>query len=278
MFPFGPIFAFVFCMIVIVMKGMNSELGTDLELFVKPGANAKIEYATGSVSWNTTSDAKITVTAQNGQERIYYISYSKSTEQCNIRGISSKLNTLKKVYLSSGYYDNTLYIIGKNKELDTDDSLKIQTNPGYSATYSADDKKIVVKEEETGAETSYSVRYTQDVSGFSMKDVQSQKSTIYSVEISSYSSSVSETQEQYYQVDLLGEEKECPTDLNPVVSQGATTTVTYAGEDWPYSAYAAKIEVTDGTYTQMYLVMYKQDDSGTVVKGIEDKENSYVYT
>lgn len=271
------------------LQGMNSELGKNLQVHTKAGASAKVEYTTGSESWDyESSNAKITVTAANGKERIYYIVYGKSSSSCNIRGISSTENGLKKVYLDSEE-EQYIYITGSEQELGADDSLNIKTNPGYTASYSSTvdddyydydaDAIITVTEEATGEQQIYYVSYKQDISGLRIRGITSAQSKIYSVDISNRLATASQTREKYYRIELIGEKSECPQDLQAEVPAGATASVTYADENWSYAPeYAAKISVANGTDTVMYLVAYQQDESGATIGEITDPANTYKYT
>ncbi len=263
------------------LQGMNSELGKNLQVHTKAGASAEVEYTTGSESWDyASSNAKITVTADSGKQRIYYIIYGKSDLSCNIRGISSAQNGLKKVYLK---YDSELYITGSEAALGDDGSLNIKTNPGYTASYSNTNDEydecgiVTVTEESTGDQQTYPVIYKQDISGLRIRELTSAQSKIYSVDISDGLSTASQTKEKYYRVDLVGERAECPNDLQAVVPEGANAEISYADENWSYaSEFQAKIVVKNSTITVMYLVSYQQDESGTIVKGITDTANRYV--
>ena len=264
----------------ISLSGMNSELGNSLSVHTRTGASAKVEYVSGSESWDTTSQAKITVTASSGKERIYYVMYRKSNVSnntiCNIRSISSKTNTLKKVWI---YYSNTIYIIGSDAALGGADSLEIATDPGYTAVYDENDPsyygngKITVTEDATGKSVSYYVNYSQDASSIKIKNIVS-KQGLSSVTIADSLSVASQTGEKYYRVELVGDLKECPKDLEVYVPENASATILYAGEDWQYAAeYAAKIEVSDGTNKALYLAAYRQDDSKAAINGITDASN-----
>lgn len=148
----------------ISLQGMNSELGENLQIHTRAGASAKVEYVSGSESWDyASSNAKITVTAKNGKERVYYVVYGKSNVSCNIRGISSAENDLelKQVYLN--YYDQ-IHIKGSKAELG-EGSLAIKTNPGYTAFYNYYERTITVKRDADGSEKTYPVYYTQDTNG-----------------------------------------------------------------------------------------------------------------
>lgn len=275
---------------IVKIQGMNSELGKELIVHTKAGASAKVEYTTGSESWDyASSNAEITVTAANGKQRIYYIVYGKSNVSCNIRGIGSTENELKKVRLGDEFgYGNNIYITGSRQEFGADGSLVIKTNPGYTASYAigADDDDyyyndivgtITITEESTGGQRTYPVRYTQDVSSLRIRDITSAQGKIYSMDISGSLSADSQTKEKYYRVELIGETAECPQDLQAAVPVGASATVTYADENWNYAQeYAAKISVTNGSVTVMYLVSYKQDESGAIVRGITESGNTYL--
>lgn len=148
----------------IFLQGMNSELGENLQIHTRTGASYKVEYVSGSESWDyASSNAKITVTAKNGRERVYYVVYGKSNVSCNIRGISSAQNDLelKQIYLN--YYDQ-ICMKGSKAELG-EGSLVIKTNPGYTASYNYGERTITVKRDADGSEKTYTVYYTQDTNG-----------------------------------------------------------------------------------------------------------------
>lgn len=262
------------------LSGMNSNLGTDLKVYTKNGATAEIEYATASESFEVnSSDAKITVTAANGAQRIYYIIYSKSDENLNLRGIDSAANELKKVYVSY----QTIYITGTKEALG--DDLELKTNEGYEASYNSEDDEIILTETQTGEQTVYDIHYTQDTSGVNLKKIISESQPELTCKIGYYLQKVTtseDKEEQFYLVELVGDSKECPTDLKLLTEYGNEVEITYAAltENWIYpEEYSAKILLKDATgFSKMYLVTYKQDESKTVVKGITDKNNVYADT
>ena len=263
----------------IELGGMNSELGNGLLVHTRAGASAKVEYTTGSESWDErSSQARITVTAESGKKRIYYVTYRKANLSsgvvCNIRNIRSSANTLKKVYQSG----NEIYITGSEPDLG---EVEIATDAGYTASCQKNvegsyyEETITVTETATGSVKELGVTYRQDDSSLRIRDIASAQK-LCSVEIASALSTASETGERYYRVDVKGDPAECPKDLTASVPTGATATITYAKEDWPYALeYAAKIEVSNGTHTILYLVSYRQDDSGAAVAGITDTANRY---
>lgn len=264
----------------IYLSGTNSKLGTDLKVYTRNGAKAEIEYATASESFEgNSSDAKITVTAGNGVQRIYYVIYKKTNDEVNLRGFDSATNELKKVYLSY----SSMYIIGTNETLGSD--LTFKTNEGYEASYNGDTNEIIVKETATGEQVEYNVYYTQDTSCVNLKKIFSKSQTSLICDIDYYLSTVTTTEgteEQYYPVNLVGQTKECPTDLVASVEYGNEVEITYASsaENWIYpEEYAVKILVKDDTgFSKTYLATYKQDDSQAVIKGIFDENNAYVYS
>ncbi len=253
----------------IYITGNNSELGHNLSVAVNEGAQFKIEYVTSDVSWDSSSDAKITVTAKNGRERIYYISYSKATEPINIRSIKSTTNNLKLVYMEY----STLYILGDAEKLG---DLQITCNTGYTATQTGD--SIVVTDDTDGTSTTYDIEYTRDISGLKLKSLTSEIDKKLSCSVSTYLS-YTFSDEEYYNVNLIGNVAQCPKDLAALVSNGAVATITYAADvdEWPYdSSYVAKVVVTKGDSSVTYLVQYSQDDSGAEINSISETGNTYI--
>lgn len=255
------------------IKGLNSTLGKNLQVTTLPGASAKIEYVTGSESWEgRSSDAKITITAQDGCERVYYVVYGKSEEDLNIRGIQTVNNTLVSVYASY----STIDITGTDTGLSSDDIL-FKMNSGYSAKYDEETDCIIVTGED-GSTKQYDVTYTQDVSSVTAKAVTSASDSALNFDISSSWNTASGTGEKYYRIDLVGQPPVCPKDLNLEVPVGGEVNIEYAEDDtWPYGeSYVAKAVVTNRNVSLIYLISYQQDDSGADVKQINCSDNKVV--
>lgn len=155
----------------IYLQGVNSELGNTLVARVRPGAEAEIEYKTASESWDSSSDAKITVTAKSGVKRIYYVGYSKTNIVVNLKSIQSETNELKKVYISG----STLYITGGNRQ---DGELLLKTRDGYSAEQQG--SAVVVTDDETGESSTYYIYYKRDISGIELRSLKSTSDSVVS--------------------------------------------------------------------------------------------------
>ena len=256
----------------IYLKGVNSELGNTLAARVRPGAEAEIEYKTASESWDSSSDAKITVTAKSGVKRIYYVGYSKTNIVVNLKSIQSETNELKKVYISG----STLYITGGNRQ---HGELLLTTREGYSAEQQG--SAVVVTDDDTGESSTYYIYYKRDISGIELRSLKSASDQNLKCSVESYygESLYEETEEYYYNINLVGDAADCPEDLSAYVPTGAESEITYASktEDWSYTGYAAKVVVTSGDVSQIYLVSYRQDDSGAVIRSIKDADNPYAY-
>lgn len=258
----------------IEIKGMNSTLGKNLKVFTKPGATAKIEYTDDVGSFDNTSDAKITVTAKSGHVRTYYIIYNKSTEDINVRSISSEKCIIKKAYIS---YD-TLYIVGTTNGVP--DDLKITANEGYSC--SINEGYISITDSSGSNSKNYYISYSKDNSSTAVNEVKSESEKLaVSIENSISSMELSDGLFTYYKISVIGDLVTCPDDLKITIPEGSTCEVKYAknDENWPYSNdyyhYSALIVVTDEEgNTSNYLVEYEQDTSKATINSISDEGNT----
>lgn len=259
---------------ILGLKGRNAELGTTWKAYAKKqGADVQVEYGPKPGWEESSAKARITVTAQNGRTRTYYVIYRQDKATAShIKGIKGKAgNELWKAVCDGG-----LNIMGSTPELD-ENNLEIALDDGYTADFSPKDPtstdpyekdKIIVTETATGNNVSYPVSYNTD--DFSIQAVKSGGKYLSS-SIASYQDTNYTTQEKYYKISLTGDASSCPMDLEAVVPDGTEAAVTYkTDENWPYQAigtgtFDAKIEVSKNGRKKIYLVSYTQDTSGAEI-------------
>lgn len=274
---------------VIKISGVRSTIGNTLQVALLDGAQAEIEYATASASWEISSDAKITVTAENGAQRIYYIDYSKSALSTKIAKVAVANNTLYKYYLS----ETTMYVYGENKTIGKPEEVSVSCVEGYTAVYKeageedAGSPSIVVTETETGATQTYTVSYKQDRTGLYIKKVKSASRAFASVSISTSNSYYGSYNNGYETIQITGFTKEAPVDLEIFTySSKNTVKVIYAKDVDPESEDAkvwadrsqncfAEVQVTDKKGRELkYLVYYNQDTTRASVSKVEVSDNA----
>lgn len=274
---------------VIKISGVRSTIGNTLQVALLDGAQAEIEYATASASWEISSDAKITVTAENGAQRIYYIDYSKSALSTKIAKVAVANNTLYKCYLS----ETTMYVYGENKTIGKPEEVSVSCVEGYTAVYKetgeedAGSPSIVVTETETGATQTYTVSYKQDRTGLYIKKVKSASRAFASISISTANSYYPSYGNDYETIRITGYTKEAPADLEIITySSKNTVKVIYAKDVDPESEDAkvwadrsqncfAEVQVTDKKGRELkYLVYYNQDTTRASVSKVEVSDNA----
>ena len=274
---------------VIKISGVRSTIGNTLQVALLDGAQAEIEYATASESWEISSDAKITVTAETGAQRIYYIDYSKSALSTKIAKVAVANNTLYKCYLS----ETTMYVYGENKTIGKPEEVSVSCVEGYTAVYKeageedAGIPSIVVTETETGATQTYTVSYKQDRTGLYIKKVKSASRAFASISISTANSYYPSYGNDYETIRITGYTKEAPADLEIITySSKNTVKVIYAKDVDPESEDAkvwadrsqncfAEVQVTDKKGRELkYLVYYNQDTTRASVSKVEVSDNA----
>lgn len=269
----------------IELNGAKSELGENLKAHVRKGATAEIEYATGSVSFDNTSDAKITVTGRSGRQRVYYVAYNKTRDDSQIKSISSETGKINKIYMSENSY---IYMYGFDKNIPED--LKIEPVSGYTVTIDKDVKnysdsietKAVLTNNVTGEEKTYTIYYYYEEIPKDIVNIYSKKDNNLISSIYTYSDSINVDGKYitFYKCKVKGDSNEIPDDMSVTTPRGTTSTVEYAkdNKDWKYGEnYQAAVTVKDENEDEkLYLISYEIDTSGTNITNVYEENNRLI--